>query len=594
MKSSPLSSFLISLGISAVLAPTIFAGIDERLTSVNQTNTPATIRIDFRIDDLDRVKRVEGFADGASIGDGAFVKFTDESDRSEAYVFVIDTSNPARQETVTACASAVGDLIGTLDPGAEVAVYSLAAEYQEVAAFGTPRPEVLARLRNIRADGELNLSTLIYSNCSRLILKELAGVNVNRKALVLLTDGKDETGKGQPDSGSLQKAAAKELVNTANAEKVVIHTLGYAEVGRDFADFENIMYIAHGAKGQHVKADVATKRLESSFVQAFPGYLNGGGRVTFSGAGVAGKQTFFAKVFTEGGKEYQIPEPAVQVTIAPPAVPENDTPPQPQVPAPVGQAPVAENDTAETLSGSPVEIAVLANDSDPDNDPLTVDKVTPGAEGTAEANSNGTVTYTPREGFIGSDSFTYTISDGSGGVATATVSVTVEKAASDNLTPILIGLIAGLAGIVLVLFVLSKKKRERLLDARRQAEVESIQNDIAGHPVLGGRDPSHPAKVLAWIEMLDADQTRIPISGTSARIGRGKDDEVRIPNDSVSRSHCVLKRTPEGKWLVSDLESGNGVYLNGSRIDQSLLVDGDEIELGEIKMRFRLNQDQEA
>ena len=69
-------------------------------------------------------------------------------------------------------------------------------------------------------------------------------------------------------------------------------------------------------------------------------------------------------------------------------------------------------------------IAVLANDSDPDGDPLTIQSVTAPTLGTA-AISGTVVVYTPAAGVVGTDRFTYTINDGRGGTATANVTVTI-------------------------------------------------------------------------------------------------------------------------------------------------------------------------
>jgi hypothetical protein len=89
---------------------------------------------------------------------------------------------------------------------------------------------------------------------------------------------------------------------------------------------------------------------------------------------------------------------------------------------------VAVNDTATTSVGTAVTIAVLANDSDPDGDPLTVTGTGPAAHGTTVVNADGTIRYTPASGFAGTDTFAYTISDGRGGTATATVTVTIVRA----------------------------------------------------------------------------------------------------------------------------------------------------------------------
>jgi large repetitive protein len=87
--------------------------------------------------------------------------------------------------------------------------------------------------------------------------------------------------------------------------------------------------------------------------------------------------------------------------------------------------PVATNDNATTNEDTPVTVPVLANDSDPDSDPLTVISAT-APNGSVVINANGTVTYTPNANFNGTDTVTYTISDGNGGTSTATVTVTIN------------------------------------------------------------------------------------------------------------------------------------------------------------------------
>ena len=93
--------------------------------------------------------------------------------------------------------------------------------------------------------------------------------------------------------------------------------------------------------------------------------------------------------------------------------------------ASVNDPPVAQNDSAAADKDTPVTISVLANDSDPDADPLRVESVTQPANGTL-ANNGFDLLYTPDEGFTGSDTFTYTVSDGRGSTDTATVTVGVS------------------------------------------------------------------------------------------------------------------------------------------------------------------------
>ncbi|MCP4179367.1 MAG: tandem-95 repeat protein [bacterium] len=90
------------------------------------------------------------------------------------------------------------------------------------------------------------------------------------------------------------------------------------------------------------------------------------------------------------------------------------------------RAPVAVNNNTETLVNVPVTITVLSNDTDADNDALTITSVETSQNGNTVHNTE-TITYTPNTGYAGTDTFNYTISDGNGGTATALVTVTVKS-----------------------------------------------------------------------------------------------------------------------------------------------------------------------
>lgn len=90
------------------------------------------------------------------------------------------------------------------------------------------------------------------------------------------------------------------------------------------------------------------------------------------------------------------------------------------------RAPDAVDDSAQTPIGVNRTINVLGNDSDPDGDVLTVTGVTDPPNGATTVNPDNTVTYDPDGCFTGTDTFTYTISDGSGGTDIATVTIRVR------------------------------------------------------------------------------------------------------------------------------------------------------------------------
>jgi hypothetical protein len=86
--------------------------------------------------------------------------------------------------------------------------------------------------------------------------------------------------------------------------------------------------------------------------------------------------------------------------------------------------------TAEDTAGS---LNVLANDSDPDGDPVSFVGATDGSHGTVNCVA-GVCTYTPAPDYNGPDAFTYTISDGRGASAVATVTITVNPVAEPRQT----------------------------------------------------------------------------------------------------------------------------------------------------------------
>ncbi|WP_264060738.1 Ig-like domain-containing protein [Mycolicibacterium psychrotolerans] len=94
----------------------------------------------------------------------------------------------------------------------------------------------------------------------------------------------------------------------------------------------------------------------------------------------------------------------------------------------VSGRPIAVDDVVSTNEDTPVEIApatLLANDSDPDGDPLHIVSVFGATHGSAAMVPDGTITYTPNTGYVGTDTFSYVISDG-GLADAATVTVTVD------------------------------------------------------------------------------------------------------------------------------------------------------------------------
>jgi hypothetical protein len=93
--------------------------------------------------------------------------------------------------------------------------------------------------------------------------------------------------------------------------------------------------------------------------------------------------------------------------------------------------PTANPDSIQAQAGKPVSVAgpgVLANDSDPDGDPLTAILTSSPKQGTVALQADGSFTYTATKKAKGTDSFTYLAEDGSGLSDLETVSIQIKKA----------------------------------------------------------------------------------------------------------------------------------------------------------------------
>lgn len=93
----------------------------------------------------------------------------------------------------------------------------------------------------------------------------------------------------------------------------------------------------------------------------------------------------------------------------------------------------------------------------------------------------------------------------------------------------------------------------------------------------------------AWLELADG---RLQwLDQTPCTIGRGATSTLVLDFPGISRSHAMLQTGSGGGYIVADLRSTNGTYVNGQRLEQiTPLRDGDKIELGEIALTYRCQQ----
>jgi hypothetical protein len=115
---------------------------------------------------------------------------------------------------------------------------------------------------------------------------------------------------------------------------------------------------------------------------------------------------------------------------------------------------------------------------------------------------------------------------------------------------------------------------------RIQTSMERLGSAVA--PGAGGSAAPEWAPELI---RLDGDRSVTHVLGRRTRIGRAAGCELHIDSGSVSRHHAlILAGTREA--IIEDLNSTNGVIVNGRKVTRQVLSDGDILTIGEIQFRY--------
>jgi pSer/pThr/pTyr-binding forkhead associated (FHA) protein len=98
--------------------------------------------------------------------------------------------------------------------------------------------------------------------------------------------------------------------------------------------------------------------------------------------------------------------------------------------------------------------------------------------------------------------------------------------------------------------------------------------------------PIEPVEPGRYIEIQGSEQRLlIPLTGDVMHVGRGLAADLRLDDNSVSRRHAIVVPRPSGARILDD-RSANGTLVNGRRVQQADLCDGDVIVLGRVVLRF--------
>jgi hypothetical protein len=129
--------------------------------------------------------------------------------------------------------------------------------------------------------------------------------------------------------------------------------------------------------------------------------------------------------------------------------------------------------------------------------------------------------------------------------------------------------------------------------ATRMASVEGVAGEVPAQAESGATMVYRPEDVQepepepepAAAVALTVNGKRHEVAGSRALLGRSKECDIRISDPNVSRRHAELRKEGSTYWVV-DLDSTNGVIVNGRREKRAKLADGDKITLGSTDIVF--------
>jgi hypothetical protein len=127
---------------------------------------------------------------------------------------------------------------------------------------------------------------------------------------------------------------------------------------------------------------------------------------------------------------------------------------------------------------------------------------------------------------------------------------------------------------------------------QRDSRIQQLETDLQQHRFSSTLDTAAqtgeeialegPARVLI---RTDGNTDFVHVLGRRTRIGRGSDNEIVLDTKHISRYHAVLLAGPVNT-SIEDLNSTNGVFVNGKRVTRQMLNTGDKVTIGKTQFRY--------
>lgn len=148
---------------------------------------------------------------------------------------------------------------------------------------------------------------------------------------------------------------------------------------------------------------------------------------------------------------------------------------------------------------------------------------------------------------------------------------------------------------------LSEGRGERVLSSASEfsREFHTILGNVAVESQLAGllassantlkrNGDTPPASLPPQPSLIRSDGAELSLQGDMLRMGRGQDNHIVVDDKQVSRSHAIIRRQGT-QYVLEDVGTRNGTFVNGQSVSRHVLEDGDSIRLGQTLFTYREN-----
>ncbi|MFT5426903.1 MAG: hypothetical protein ACI9ZT_001851 [Gammaproteobacteria bacterium] len=402
-----------------------------------------------------------------------------------AILFLIDTSDPARQNTIDKNIEHINKLLSSAKDYHRFGLASFDKELRLEAPIGSGVPVINDAAKKLKAIGS---TTELYRNMLEAITL-FRDIDATRKAIFLFSDGLAE------DKAYFHN----DVVNAARKAGIVITSIGYPRSISQSVSLQTLRRLSEETGGLFLEANNSLNIPENFFSQAFSS-LDNGGEFNVSLSNIINKRVNNESDITLIlGTDIGTSKISVHVEFS--SVPVIQTPT-----TIIQQVPVYEDNKRKT------------------NAPIV----------------------TPTQ--------------------------IVQQIQGSNSFETWLWYVIPIA--LLILMILTVTTFFMML--RRQ---NKHQGNTINYPEV---------KPFAFLVTQDETKARHPITRTTCRIGRSKNNEITLRDSSVSRRHAEIHRDQGDVFTLIDLNSLNGVFVNNEKIGRYKLQEGDIMEIGDINLRFTL------